>query len=161
VSETVFDISRHFTTLSAYGKLPRKEIRQSSESESEQEAKRLLKRNVTAVESGRVLPREEKITFEDLAKDLENDYRVNGKRTLPDLAYRIQHLRDFFGLDRAIDISTDRARAYQRKRLEEGPAAATVNREMAALRRMLNLAFNAGKLSRVPKIEMLEENKCI
>ena len=105
-----------------------------------------------------MLPREEKITFEDLAKDLENDYRVNGKRTLPDLSYRIQHLRDFFGLDRAIDITTDRGRAYQRNRLEGGAAAATVNREMAALRRMLNLAFNAGKLSRVPKIEMLAEN---
>jgi hypothetical protein len=29
---------------------------------------------------------------------------------------------------------------------------------MAALPRMFSLAFNAGKLSRVPKLEMLEEN---
>jgi hypothetical protein len=56
-------------------------------------------------------------------------------------------------------IATDRARAYQRKRLDDGAAAATVNREMAALRRMLSLAFNAGKLSRIPKIEMLGENE--
>jgi hypothetical protein len=61
---------------------------------------------------------------------------VNGKRTVVDLAYRIAHLRESFGLDRAIDITTDRARAYQRKRLDEGAAAATINRELAALRNL-------------------------
>lgn len=61
-------------------------------------------------------------------------------------------------MDRAIDITTDRARAYQRKRLEQGAAPATINREVAALRRMLSLAYAAGKLSRVPKLEMLTEN---
>jgi integrase len=135
-----------------------KEIRESSNSENELEAKKLLKKKVTTIESGRVLPREDKLTFEDLAKDLENDYRVNGKRSLADLPYRVGHLRDFFGMDRAIDITTDRGRAYQRKRLEEEASPATINREMAALRRMLSLAFNASKLSRVPKLEMLAEN---
>jgi integrase len=135
-----------------------KEIRESSQSENEAEAKRLLKRKVTAIEAGKVLPREDKLTFDELAKDLENDYRVNGKRTLADLPYRIGHLREFFGMDRAIDVTTDRGRAYQRKRLEEGAAPATINRELAALRRMFSLAFNAGKLSRIPKLEMLAEN---
>jgi len=135
-----------------------KEIRESSQSQSEADAKRLLKRKVTAVAAGKVLPREDKLTFDELAKDIENDYRVNGKRTLADLSYRVGHLREFFGMDRAIDITTDRGRAYQRKRLDKGAAPATINREMAALRRMLSLAFNAGKLSRIPKLEMLAEN---
>jgi len=135
-----------------------KEIRESSESEVEAEAKRLLKRKVTAIESGKVLPREDKLTFDELAKDLENDYKVNGKRSLVDLSYRIGHLREFFGMDRGIDITTDRGRAYQRKRLEEKASPATINRELAALRRMLSLAYNAGKLSRIPKLEMLAEN---
>ena len=134
------------------------EIRESFDCENEAEAKRLLKRKVTAIESGKVLPREDKLTFDDLAAGIENDYKVNGKRTLADLSYRIAHLRESFGLDRAIDLTTDRARAYQRKRLEEGAAPATINRELAALRRMLSLAFNAGKLSRIPKIEMLAED---
>src|SRR5262249_54972967 len=135
-----------------------KETRESSESENQAEAKRLLKRKVTVIESGKVLAREDKLTFDELTKDLENDYKVNGKRTLADLSYRVGHLREFFGMDRAIDITTDRGRAYQRKRLDENASPATVNREMAALRRMLWLAFNAGKLSRVPKLEMLAEN---
>jgi hypothetical protein len=61
-------------------------------------------------------------------------------------------------MDRAIDITTDRGRAYQRKRLDEKASPATINRELAALRRMLSLAFNAGKLSRIPKLEMLAEH---
>jgi integrase len=135
-----------------------KEIRESSESENEAEAKRLLKRKVMALETAKVMPREDKLTFDELAKDIENDYKVNGKRTVADLSYRIAHLRVFFGMDRAIDITTDRSRAYQRKRLDEGAAPATINRELAALRRMLSLAYNAGKLSRIPKIEMLAED---
>ena len=66
----------------------------------------------------------------NLAIDIENDYRVNGKRTLADLSYRIGHLREFFGMDRAIDIRTDRTGAYQRKRLDEGAAPATINVEL-------------------------------
>ena len=135
-----------------------KEIRESSNSRKEADARKLLKRKATAIEAGSVMPREDKLTFNDLATDIENDYRVNGKRTLADLSYRIGHLREFFGMDRAIDIRTDRARAYQRKRLDEGAAPGTVNRELAALRRMLSLALSAGKLSRIPKIEMLAEN---
>jgi hypothetical protein len=105
------------------------EIRESSDCENEAEAKRLLKRKVTAIESGKVLPREDKLTFDDLAAGIENDYKVNGKRTLADLSYRIAHLRQSFEMDRAIDITTDRTRAYQRKRLEEGAAPATINRD--------------------------------
>jgi len=76
-----------------------KEIRESSESENEAEAKRLLKRKVTAIEAGKVLPREDKLTFDELAKDIENDYKVNGKRSLADLSYRVGHLGEFFGMD--------------------------------------------------------------
>jgi integrase len=135
-----------------------KEIRESSSSTNDREAKRVLKRKVTATVSGKLIPREDKLSFEDMARDLENDYTVNGRKTLADLPYRVGHLRQFFGMDRAIDITTDRGRAYQRNRLEEGAAPATINRELAALRRMLSLAFNAGKLSHLPRVEMLEEN---
>lgn len=135
-----------------------KEIRDPSNSHYEAEAKKLLKKKVTALASGRFIPREDKLAFEDLAKGLENDYMLNAKRTLSHLSYRVRHLRDFFGLDRATDITADRTRAYQRKRLEEGASPATINREIAALRRMFSLAFNAGKVSRVPKFELLAED---
>lgn len=52
----------------------------------------------------------------------------------------------------------DRVKAYQVQRLEEKASNATVNREVAILGRMLSLAFNAGKLSRRARFEMLDEN---
>jgi integrase len=107
---------------------------------------------------GKFIPSEDRLTFEDMVKDLENDYRINGKRSLSTIRYYTAHLKEFFGLDRAIDIAPDRVRAYQTRRLEEEASNATVNREVACLGRMLTLAVNAGKLSRRPKLQTLEEN---
>jgi integrase len=67
-------------------------------------------------------------------------------------------LKEFFGLDRAVDITPDRVRAYQSQRIDEGASNATVNREVATLGRMISLGVSAGKLSRKPKFQMLAEN---
>jgi integrase len=135
-----------------------REIRQSAHSHSEAQARKLLKKRLGEVTSGRFIVDEEKITFEDLVADLKNDYQVNGKRSLNSVLYYLPHLRHFFGFDRAIDITPDRVRAYQSHRLGEGAANATVNREVATLGRMLSLVVNAGKLSRKPRFQMLSEN---
>jgi|SRR6516164_5847517 len=58
-----------------------REIRQSSESESETQARKLLKKRMGELSSGRFIVDEEKITFEQLVVDLKNDYQVNGKRS--------------------------------------------------------------------------------
>src|SRR5206468_2133668 len=87
-----------------------------------------------------------------------NDYQVNSRRSLKTVLYYIPHLRGFFGLDRAIDITPDRVRAYQSHRIEERASNATVNREVAVLGRMLSLAMSAGKISRKPRFQTLEEN---
>lgn len=134
------------------------EIRQSSHCESEAQARKLLKKRVGEVSGGRFFPDEERVTFDDLVTDLKNDYRVNGKRSLKTVEYYLLHLRRFFGLNRAIDISPDKVRAYQSDRLGEGASNATVNREVATLGRMLSLAVGAGKLSRKPRFQMLAEN---
>ena len=134
------------------------EIRQSSHSESEAQARKLLKKRLGEINSGRFTPDEDRLTFEDMVRDLVNDYQVNGRRSLKTVLYYIPHLRGFFGLDRAIDITPDRVRAYQTHRLQEGVSNATVNREVAILGRMLSLAMSAGKISRRPRFQMLEEN---
>jgi integrase len=71
---------------------------------------------------------------------------------------RLRHLREHFTLLRAVDITTDRVRAYIVDRQAAGAANATINRELAALKRMLTLAVQAGRLSTRPYIPMLEEN---
>ena len=57
-----------------------------------------------------------------------------------------------------MQITTDRIESYKVFRLDEGAANATVNRELAALKRMFRLARRSGRVDRVPHIAMLTEN---
>ena len=135
-----------------------KEHRESSLSESEKEARRLLKKRIGEVGTGRFTgPREERVAFEDLAKALLTDYEINRRRSLRSARLSISHLREFFGLERAIDITTDRVKAYAANRQKEGAANASINRELAALKRMFTLAVQDGRLNTMPYIPTLEE----
>jgi integrase len=135
-----------------------KEYRESSESENESQARKLLKRRLGEMHSGAFIPNENRLTFDELVEGLKDDYRVNERRSLKTVEFYIPHLRGFFGFDRAIDVTPDRVKAYQVKRLQEKASNATVNREVAILGRMLSLAFTAGRLSRKPRFQMLDEN---
>ena len=134
------------------------EYRETSSSESEPKARKLLKKRLGEINGGRFIPDEGRVTFENLVSDLVNDYQVNGKRSVKTVLYYLRHLKAYFGLDRAIDITPDRVRAYQRHRIDQGASNATVNREVATLGRMLSLGYSAGRLSRRPRFGMLEEN---
>jgi hypothetical protein len=110
-----------------------KEFRESSYSESEKEARRLLKKRIGEVGTGRFTGvREERVTFDDLANGLLTDYHVNNRRSLRSARLSISHLCKFFGLQHAIDITTDRVKAYAARRQQEGAANASINRELAA-----------------------------
>jgi len=67
-------------------------------------------------------------------------------------------VRETFGLDKALDISADRIAAHIATRLAAGKRPGTVNRELAALRRMFSLAVRAGKLASRPPITLLAED---
>jgi len=136
-----------------------KEHRESSRSNSESQARKLLKRRLGEVGRGRLVgPSEERLTFDDLAKMLLTDYEINGKRSVESVRLSLRHLRDFFGQDRAIDITADKVAMYVRDRQEEGAANGSINRELAALKRAFTLATRAGKLGSAPYISLLEEN---
>jgi integrase len=133
--------------------------RESSHSERKAQAEKLLKRRLGEIANGRFAPNEDRLTFDEMTNDLENDYRVNGRRSLATALFHVKHLRGFFGLDRAVDIMPDRVKKYQANRLGENGAPATINREVACLGKMLTLAVEAGKLSRRPKFKLLEGEK--
>ena len=137
-----------------------REVRESTGSEKEARARKLLKRRLAETQTGRFIIDEEKVGFEDLAEGLVTDYTLNGRRSLKTAALNnVNHLRAFFGFDRAVEIAPDRLKTYQLRRREQGASVATVNRESATLRRMLSLAVEAGKLSRRPRFKMLDGEK--
>jgi integrase len=136
-----------------------KEHRESSRSDSEGQALKLLKRRLGEVGTGRLVgPSEERLTFEDLAKMLLTDYEINGKRSVESVRLSLRHLRELFGLDRAIDITPDKVAKYVRERQREGAANGSINRELAALKRAFTLANRAGKMGSLPYISLLQEN---
>jgi len=136
-----------------------KEFRESSHSKSEAQAQRLLKKRIGEMGRGRLIgPVEERVTFDDMATALTHDYQVNGRKALSAIQFPIRHLKASFGLDEALDITTDRINNYIVRRQSEGASNATINRELAALKRMFSLTIQAGKLASRPYIASLEEN---
>jgi integrase len=134
-------------------------IRESSETASETAARRLLKRREGAVEEGRpVIPRAERLTVEQLAQGLREDYQANGRRSADRLEFSLAHLLPVFGARRAVHVTTADVTAYIVQRQGEGAATATINRELAALKKMYALALDAECLPRAPRFRLLQEN---
>jgi len=138
-----------------------KERRESSHYKSEEKARRLLKKRLRDIGNRRFVPNEDRLTFDDLVKDLVTDYQINDRRSLSTALNHVRHLRSFFGMDQAIDIGSDGVKGYQVHRKGEGASPATINREVACLGHMLSLAANSDppKLSHKPKFAMLEGEK--
>jgi integrase len=70
----------------------------------------------------------------------------------------VAHLRGMFALARAVEMTTDQISRYVTDRQAEGAANATINRELAALKRMFRLGERAGKVGLRPYVPMLRED---
>jgi hypothetical protein len=136
-----------------------KRIRESSETTDERLALRLLKQRQGELAAGRPTgPDINKTMFEDMVVMVTNDYRANKFRSINRLGDAIEHLREFFGDYKAIEITSDRVTAYVTYRQGRGAANATVNIELAALSKMFTLAIIAGKAATKPHISKLATN---
>ncbi len=131
---------------------------QSSGTSDVAEARRQLKRLEGDAVAGKVTAsRADKVTISDLANDLRAEYAANVRRSAKRLEGSLGHVLDALGHHRAIQLTTAEVTAYT-LRQQAGAANATVNRELAALKRMFTLALKGEKISRRPYIEMLKEN---
>jgi len=137
-------------------------FRESSKSKSRSDGKRLLRKREGEITTGVFLGLEtERVRFEELAQDLLNEYQTNNRKSLVWLKRRINlHLMPFFGGLRAVDVTTERVRAYIIQRQQESASNGSINRELAALKRMFNLGceMTPPKIVRVPHIPMLKES---
>ena len=136
-----------------------RQIRESAHTDSPVKARNLLRERLRKAGTPEFIgPAAERLGFDDLAGMYLTDYRVNGRRSLIDAERNVRRLRDTFGFDRALDITTDRIAVYTNARLKDGAKPATVNRELAALRRMFSLAVKAGKVPTRPHMTLLAED---
>jgi len=135
-----------------------KPLKRSSGTTSRALANRKLEQWKAQVRQGIYVPDADQTRFDDLATLLTNEYRANGRRSLDRVEDAVDHLAEFFKGCRAQVIAADRILAYVRQRQEQDAANATINRELAALKRMFRLGEKAGKVVRRPYIDMLQEH---
>lgn len=129
---------------------------------TEAEARRALRIRVGEIASGDFHgPRVERTTFDELVDALIRDYEINERRSLKQVKIRIdKHLRKSFAGRRAHQITTADISDFVEKRLSEKASNAEINREIAVLKRMFNIALQEGKIARKPyfKAKLPENN---
>jgi integrase len=135
---------------------------ESSHSAKKQVAIDLLKIREGDIAKGiPVSPAMLRLTFDDAAADLLTEYAVNGRRSADALERRIRlGLRPFFGGRVLVSVTARDIRRYVDERQRAGWSNATVNRELAALKRMFSLARKSRRLlaDHVPHIALLRED---
>jgi hypothetical protein len=96
-------------------------VRESTGTTKETVARRILRSREGDVEHGiPITPNIGRISVEDAAQDVINDYHANGRRSISELKRRIsKHLLAFFRGRRLASITTPDVRAYITKRLAD------------------------------------------
>lgn len=161
---------------------------ESSGSTKEGDAKSLLRLREGDIERGvAITPKVGRVRFNEAVEDLFNDYRTNRKRTFKNTQRIVdKHLMPFFGERRLASITTTEIRAFiaarqnartvsrkaftftardgspryvPERRLEIAAVSnGEINRELSVLKRIFNLAIQAGKLLQKPHIPLLKED---
>lgn len=129
--------------------------REPANTTSRSEAQRQLREKMTAREAGRVIGRPERVTFAQLRELVERQYVLDGRRSLDRLQQAFKHLTRLVGAEtRAPDLTAARLDAFAERRIAEGASRATVNFELAAVRRALRLGIEKGLLATMPVIRL-------
>ena len=147
-----------------------RQVRESSKSESKMAAERLLHRRFSEMGIAfQLLPNSAKLKYEDIRQSLLEDCHIGGHRSLitqedgTETVSGLNHLDAFFTKRPVASITTDLLRAFVRERKKRDGGKrypvrnSTINRNLALLRRMMNLARREGKIQFIPHFPMLAE----
>jgi len=133
---------------------------ESTKSVLKGDAQRLLGERIGDVSRGVTPETANKLTIGKALEHVVDKATLDGRRAVADTERRIDlHLLPHFGKDRLMSsITSAEIEDYQTERIKAGAARATVNRDLAALRRAFRLALRRQELSQMPYIGMLPEN---
>jgi hypothetical protein len=97
-------------------------FRESSNSAKRQVAANLLQKRLSEITTGTFAdPKVQRVRVDELAEDFLRDYKINGKKSIDDVKARWGlHLKPFFGILRASEITSDLLNRYVDARQQEG-----------------------------------------
>lgn len=124
-----------------YYSLAGKRVRESTHTSRFKAAQRILREKLSAIDKGEPIEpsRRHQVTCGELYEEERRDYRINNKKSINSLAGRWRHLAPMFADRAARNVGKDCLGQYVDRRLAEGAAPATINRELACLKRALRL----------------------
>jgi integrase len=124
-----------------YYSLAGKRVRESTGTDDYRTAQKILRAKLSAIDKGEPVEprRRHSITCGELYVETERDYRVQGRKSIDALGRRWKHLKPMFADRAARAVDDDALKAYVDNRLAEGAANATINRELACLKRALRI----------------------
>ncbi len=132
-------------------------IRESARTADFRKAAQILRQRLAEAESSPA----ESPRIEQLAGDLFRNYEINEHRSLGDVKARWRlHLKPYFGSVPATELDSRQLERYVDRRREEHASNATINRELACLKRMCRLAYQASppRVLSVPHFPHLKES---
>jgi hypothetical protein len=142
-----------------------KRERENTHTENFEEAKNLLKMRKGELGSGKRTAASHGLLFNSLLDDVVTDYKNQDKTSIADLEARLPRIREAFGERKPLSISKGAIADFISMRKEQPghskgnkTANATINRELAIIRRAFSLGIANGKLATMPKVGKLPEN---
>ena len=143
-----------------------KQMRRSSKSRLKSVAIEMLQQAQKDLRKGTEPASARKMKYEDIRRILVDDYLLSAKAVMDGKEILISGRRgllkpldDYFGGMNVANITPDVLRDFSSKRMENGVAGPTVNRNLAMLRRMFKLAERESKVSNVPYFPMQKESE--
>jgi integrase len=136
--------------------------RESTACEKPKAAQDILRKKLLALDRSAPSPGPSRriILVKDLYESLERDYAINKRKSLSNLKIRWRRRLDLaFGALPVASVTVDQISAYIAERQQAKAANATINRDLAALKRCYTLAIENGtlKFGERPFFPTLEE----
>lgn len=131
---------------------------QSTRTTDYQEALDMLRSQEGKIADGLITLQANRVTFREIAKLVERDYKANRQSSLPDAVRRFEkHILPAIGDLAAKSINGAVITEYKEKRLDEGARPNGIDRELALIKRAYTLARQNDIPLQTPAIKMFNE----